>query len=62
MTIQPTTIIRNYLLTATTVILLSLGISELVNAPSRIGQQQRLDGYSYYVGAGLVSYAQSSLR
>ena len=41
---------------------ISLGIGELVNNPSRIAQQNKLDGYGYYVSAGLVNYAQSSLK
>ncbi|BFM39963.1 hypothetical protein [Synechocystis sp. LKSZ1] len=56
------TLFRNYLAAAITVVLLSTGISELVNSPSRLAQQQKLDGYGYYVSAGLVSYAKSSLK
>ena len=55
-------LIRNYLAAAITVVLLSTGVSELVNSPARIAQQQKLDGYGYYVSAGLVSYAKASLR
>jgi hypothetical protein len=62
-TTTPTTqVIRNYAIAAVSVMLLSLGIGELVNNPSRIAQQNKLDGYGYYVSAGLVNYAQSSLK
>lgn len=56
------TLIRNYCAAAITVVLLSTGISELVNSPARIAQQQKLEGYGYYVSVGLVSYAKSSLK
>jgi len=62
-TTTPTTkVIRNYAIAAVSVMLLSLGIGELVNNPSRIAQQNKLDGYGYYVSASLVNYAQSSLK
>lgn len=57
-----TTLIRNYIIAAASVLTLSLGISDLVNNPARLAQQNKLDGYSYYVSAGLVNYAQSSLK
>jgi hypothetical protein len=57
-----TTLIRNYVIAAASVLTLSLGISDLVNNPARLAQQNKLDGYSYYVSAGLVNYAQSSLK
>jgi hypothetical protein len=62
-TTTPTTqVIRNYAIAAVSVMLLSIGIGELVNNPSRIAQQNKLDGYGYYVSASLVNYAQSSLK
>ncbi len=62
-TTSPTfTVIRNYAIAAASVMVLSLGISDLVNNPTRIAQQNKLNGYGYYVSAGLVNYAQSSLK
>ncbi len=59
---NPSKVIRNYAIAAASVMFLSLGISDLVNNPGRIAQQNKLDGYGYYVSAGLVNYAQSSLK
>ncbi|MGL5036071.1 MAG: hypothetical protein ACRC6M_19975 [Microcystaceae cyanobacterium] len=61
-TTPTTTILRNYAIAATTVLALSLGLSDLFNNPSRIATQNTIDGYSYYISAGVVSYAQSSLK
>ncbi|MGL5034653.1 MAG: hypothetical protein ACRC6M_12725 [Microcystaceae cyanobacterium] len=57
-----TTILRNYAIAATAVLALSLGVSDLFNNPSRIATQNTIDNYSYYISAGVVSYAQSSLK
>ncbi|QUS59294.1 hypothetical protein IQE94_09885 [Synechocystis sp. PCC 7339] len=57
-----TTAIRNYTIAAVTVLTLSMGIGELFNNPNRIATQNTIDNYSSYIGAGLVSYAQSSLK
>jgi hypothetical protein len=57
-----TTVLRNYLIAATAVFALSLGVSDLFNNPNRLATQNTIDGYSYYVSAGLVNYAQSSLK
>ena len=56
------TAIRNYTIAAITVLTLSVGIGELFNSPSRAATQSTIDNYSSYIGAGLVSYAQSSLK
>lgn len=61
-TANTNTILRNYAIAATTVLALSLGISDLFNHPSRIATQNTIDNYSYYISAGVVSYAQSSLK
>ena len=62
-TITPTaTILRNYTIAATAVLALSFGISDLFNSPNRIATQNTINGYSQYVSAGLVNYAQSSLK
>ena len=52
-------IIRNYLIAAISVMLVSVGVTDMFNAPSRTGQQERLNGYSTYVSAGMVSYGKS---
>lgn len=57
-----TTILRNYAIAATAVLALSLGVSDLFNNPSRIATQNTIDNYSYYISAGVVNYAQSSLK
>ena len=53
-------VIRNYIITATSVMLLSVGVADLFNSPARVAQQDRLDNYGRFVSAGLVSYAQKS--
>ncbi|GBF80439.1 hypothetical protein [Aphanothece sacrum] len=54
-----TTIIRNYLILATTVMVISSGLVDTFNNPTRAGQQDRLDNYGRYVSAGLVAHAQT---
>ena len=62
-TVNPITIVlRNYAIAATTVLALSLGVSDLLNNPNRIATQNTINGYSQYLSAGLVNYAQSSLK
>ena len=62
-TVNPTaTILRNYAIAATAVLALSLGVSDLLNSPNRIATQNTINGYSQYLSAGLVNYAQSSLK
>lgn len=56
---QNNTFIRNYLIAAVSVVALSMGVTDLVNNPARLAQQDRLDGYGRYISAGLVSYAQT---
>ncbi|MEB3227165.1 MAG: hypothetical protein VKJ27_02180 [Synechocystis sp.] len=56
------TALRNYTIAAFTVLSLSFGISELFNNPSRIATQNTIDTYTSYLSAGLVSYAQSSIK
>ncbi|MBR8831132.1 MAG: hypothetical protein N5P05_003839 [Chroococcopsis gigantea SAG 12.99] len=53
------TFIRNYIVAAVSVMAMSMGVADLVNNPARLAQQDRLDGYGRYVGAGLVNYAQT---
>ncbi len=67
---ENTTAIRNYAVgsaapsatAAVTVMLVSVGVSDLFNNSARFAQQDRLDGYGRYVSAGLVSKAQSLSR
>jgi hypothetical protein len=56
------TILRNYLAAMISVMMLGVGITDLVNNPNRIAQQDRLDGYGRYVSAGLVSGAVKATR
>jgi len=52
-TVNPTaTILRNYAIAATAVLALT----------NRIATQNTINGYSQYLSAGLVNYAQSSLK
>ncbi|WP_013321963.1 hypothetical protein [Gloeothece verrucosa] len=55
-------LIRNYIIAATTVMLMSMGVADMFNNPSRVAQQDRLDGYARYIGAGLVNYGKSLAR
>ncbi len=58
-TTDNTTIIRNYLIAAASVMLLCVGTADVFNNPARMAQQDKLDGYGRYISAGLVSYAQN---
>ena len=57
-----TIVVRNYSIAAAAVLALSLGMSDLFNSPNRIATQNTLNGYGQYISAGLVNYAQSSLK
>jgi hypothetical protein len=52
-------VIRNYLMAIATVMLVSVGMADTFNSPSRIAQQDRLDSYGRYLSAGLVTYAKT---
>jgi hypothetical protein len=56
------TFVRNYLIAVISVVMMGVGVADLVNNPSRIAQQNRLDGYGRYVSAGLVSGAVNNMR
>ncbi len=58
-TTNNTSFIRNYIIAATTVMLMSAGMADLFNNPERIAQQTKLDNYTPYISAGLVSYGKS---
>ena len=53
-----TTIVRNYIILAATVVFASIGLTDTFMAPSRAGQQDRLNNYGQAISAGLVSYSQ----
>ncbi|GAL93890.1 MAG: hypothetical protein DWQ51_20020 [Microcystis wesenbergii TW10] len=59
---QNPTFVRNYLIAVISVVMMGVGVADLVNNPSRIAQQNRLDGYGRYVSAGLVSGAVNNMR
>ncbi len=59
-TSDTTTLIRNYLITLTSVMLLSAGVADMFNNPARIAQQDRLDNYGRFISAGLVNQAKNS--
>lgn len=55
-------VIRNYVIAAASVMLLSVGVADMFNSPARVGQQERLNGYVPYVSAALVNQAKSLAR
>ncbi len=55
---ENTTVIRNYIILAATVVFTSMGLTDTFMAPTRSGQQDRLDNYGRVVSAGLVAYSQ----
>ncbi|WP_370051335.1 hypothetical protein [Cyanothece sp. BG0011] len=59
-TTNNTTIVRNYIILAATVMFASMGLTDTFFAPTRTGQQDRLDNYGQVVSAGLVSYSRAS--
>jgi hypothetical protein len=54
--------LRNYAVAAIAVITLSAGMTELFQNPLRNATQNTLDSYGGYAKAGMVVYAQSSLK
>ncbi len=57
-TTNNTTIVRNYIILAATVMFASMGLTDTFNTPTRNSQQERLNNYGQVVSAGLVSYSQ----
>ncbi len=55
-------IVRNYIIAATSVMLMSMGVADMFNNPQRIAQQAKLEGYAPYISAGLVSYGKNLAR
>ncbi|ACK65193.1 conserved hypothetical protein [Rippkaea orientalis PCC 8801] len=58
-TTNTTTFVRNYLILAITVMVMSSGLVESFYNPNRLSQQNRLDNYGRYISAGLVAHAQT---
>jgi hypothetical protein len=55
-------VIRNYIILATTVMIMSSGLVDTFVSPFRAAKQNRLDNYGRYVSAGLVAQAQKFSR
>ena len=55
-------VIRNYIILAATVMIMSSGLVDSFLSPFRAAQQDRLDNYGRYVSAGLVAQAQKFSR
>ncbi|MEA5533962.1 hypothetical protein [Crocosphaera sp. XPORK-15E] len=53
-----TTIVRNYIILAATVMFASMGLTDTFFSPTRAGQENRLDTYGQVVSAGMVAYSQ----
>ena len=51
-------VIRNYIILAATIMMMSSGLVDTFVSPFRAAQQERLDNYRRYMSAGLVVYAQ----
>jgi hypothetical protein len=54
--------IRNYVIVSASVVVMSMGLTDLFYSPQRTGQQDRIDNYSHYVKAGLVMATRSTLK
>ena len=55
---ENTTVIRNYIILAATIMFASMGLTDTFMNPTRAWQQNRLDNYGRVVSAGLVAYGQ----
>ncbi|ACK69539.1 hypothetical protein PCC7424_1086 [Gloeothece citriformis PCC 7424] len=55
-------VIRNYVIMVASVITLSAFIGDLFHSQSRIAQQDRLNGYAPFIGAGVVNYGKDFLE
>lgn len=51
-------VIRNYIILAATIMMMSSGLVDTFVSPFRTYQQERLDNYGRYMSAGLVVQAQ----
>ena len=59
---ENTTVIRNYIILAATIMFASMGLTDTFMSPARSGQQDRLDNYGRVFSAGLVAYSQKLSR
>ncbi|MDJ0601746.1 MAG: hypothetical protein QNJ37_23235 [Crocosphaera sp.] len=57
-TTNNTIILRNYIILVATVMFAAVGLTDTFFAPTRSGQQNRLNHYGQVFSAGLVSYSQ----
>jgi hypothetical protein len=51
-------VVRNYVLTVASVIFTSVGIADQFHNPTRLAHQERLNSFTRYLGAGVVTYSQ----
>ncbi|WP_107670992.1 hypothetical protein [Cyanothece sp. BG0011] len=58
-TTNNTIIIRNYIILTATVMFTAMGLTDTFSAPTRIGQQDRINNFGQVLSAGLVSYSQT---
>lgn len=58
-TTNNTIIIRNYIILTATVMFTAMGLTDTFSAPTRIGQQDRINSFGQVLSAGLVSYSQT---
>lgn len=58
-TTNNTIILRNYIILTATVMFTAIGLTDTFLAPTRVGQQDRLNSFGQVLSAGLVSYSQN---
>ena len=58
-TTNNTVIISNYIILTATVMFAAMGLTDTFLAPTRAGQQDRLNNYGQVVSAGMVSYSRT---
>ncbi|PSF34467.1 hypothetical protein C7H19_18740 [Aphanothece hegewaldii CCALA 016] len=54
--------VRNYVMISASVVVLSMGLTDVFYSPQRMGQQDRIDNYSNYIKAGMVAATKTSLK
>lgn len=55
-------VVRNYVITAASVITMSVLLADLFHSQARMAQQDRLNGYAPFIGAGVVNYGKDILE
>ncbi len=58
-TTNHTIILRNYIILTATVMFTAIGLTDTFLAPTRVGQQDRINSFGQVLSAGLVSYSQN---